>query len=95
MALKVKFQLVELLAEKSKREGYLFKIADVQQATGISRHRLYLWRDGNLPIIKPEEIQLLCDFFPCEVHELIHYESPLEEGQGYVRAARELVPMVA
>lgn len=81
----VKIRLVELLAEKSKRDGVLYTIADMSEQTGIDRRRLYKWRDGEVAAVKPEEIKVLCDYFPCEVGELIHYESPLEEGQEYVR----------
>ena len=81
----VKIQLVELLAEKSKRDGVLYGIADVERATGIDRQRLYDLRDSVVKHIKPDEIKLLCDYFPCEVGELIYYVSPLELGQEYVQ----------
>lgn len=81
----VKIRLVELLAEKSKRDGKLYDIADIERGTGIDRRRLYKWRDGEVAAIKPEEIKLLCDYFPCEVGELVHYVSPLEKGQEYLR----------
>lgn len=81
----VQIRLVELLAEKSKRDGKLYGISDVEAATGIDRRRLYSWRDGEVAAMKPDEIKALCDYFPCEVGELIHYVSPLEEGQEYLR----------
>lgn len=81
----LRIRLVELLAEKSKRDGELYTIADVENATGIERRRLYQFRDRKVKAIKPEEIQALCDYFPCEVGELVYYVSPLEEGQEYVR----------
>lgn len=81
----VKIRLVELLAEKSKRDGILYTIADVEQATNIERRRLYQWRDGDVAAMKPDEIKALCDYFPCHVGELIYYVSPLEEGQEYLR----------
>ena len=81
----VKLRLVELLAEKSKREGTLLNISDVADVTGIDRRRLYKWRDGEVAAIKPDEIRALCDYFPCEVGELIDYKSPLEKGQEYLR----------
>lgn len=80
-----RIRLVELLAEKSKRDRTLYRISDVADATSIDRRRLYQWRDGEVSAIKPDEIKALCDYFPCEVGELIHYESPLEKGQEYVR----------
>ena len=84
MAQKLKIRLVELLAEKSKRDTVLYAIADIERETGIERRRLYNIRDGKVGTIRPDEITALCDYFPCEVGELLHYESPLEEGQEYV-----------
>ena len=84
MAQELKIQLVELLAEKSKRDGTMYAIADIERVTGIERRRLYDIRDGKVRTIKPEEITALCDYFPCEVGELLHYESPLVQGQEYV-----------
>lgn len=84
MANEVRIRLVELLAEKSKRDRKLYNISDVAHATGIDRRRLYDIRDGKMKLIKPDEIKRLCDFFPCEVGELICYHSPLEPGQEYV-----------
>lgn len=78
-------RLLELLAEKSKRDEKLYTIADVADATDIERRRLYQFRDKKVKAIKPEEIQALCDYFPCEVGELVYYVSPLEKGQEYVR----------
>lgn len=88
----VRIRFVELLAEKSKRERRMLTIADVETGTGIDRRRLYTFRDDNTPHIKPDEIKALCDYFPCEVGELIYYVSPLEHGQEYVRVPRDLVP---
>lgn len=80
-----RIRLVELLAEKSKRERQMLSIADVARDTGLDRRRLYSFRDNDAPHIRPEEIKALCDYFPCEVGELIYYVSPLEHGQEYVR----------
>lgn len=88
MTQELKIRLVELLAEKSKRDGVLYAIADIERETGIERRRLYDIRDGKVRTVRPEEITALCDYFPCEVGELLHYESPLEEGQGYVRVPK-------
>lgn len=82
---KPRIRLVELLAEKSKRDRQMMSIADVERETGIDRRRLYAFRDDEAPHIRPEEIKALCDYFPCEVGELIYYVSPLEQGQEYVR----------
>lgn len=84
METEVRIRLVELLAEKQKRDGRLYNIADVEEKTGIDRRRLYKWRDRDVAAIKLSEIMALCDYFPCEVGELVHYESPLEEGQEYL-----------
>lgn len=86
----VRIRFVELLAEKSKREKEMLTIADVHKGTSIERRRLYAIRDGDVSHIKPDEIKALCDYFPCEVGELIHYVSPLDYGQEYVRVPREL-----
>lgn len=82
---KLRIRLVELLAEKSKRERQIITIADMARETGIERRRLYVLRDDEAASIRPDEIQALCDYFPCEVGELIYYVSPLEQGQEYVR----------
>lgn len=95
MAQELKIRLVELLAEKSKRDGVLYAIADIERDTGIERRRLYDIRDGKVRTIRPEEITALCDYFPCEVGELLHYESPLEQGQEYVSLPKGSVVLVA
>ena len=82
---KPKIRLVELLAEKSIRDGKLYTISDIESATGIERRRLYVLRDNSTNIIRPEEIQLLCDYFVCHVNDLIEYVSPLADGQEIAR----------
>lgn len=95
MAENVRIRLVELLAEKQKRDGKLYSIADIENATKIERRRLYQWRDGKVTAIKTEEIKLLCDYFPCEVDQLIYYISPLEKGQEYVRVPSGIAQVLA
>jgi DNA-binding Xre family transcriptional regulator len=77
----VKVRFVQLLAEKQARDGKLYSIADVSNATGIERRRLYQWRDGDVKNIKEEELRILCDFFPCTAGELVCYIPPLANGQ--------------
>ena len=83
-----RIKIVELLAEKIKREGELLNIADIRRGTGIERRRLYDLRDNKASFIRMDEIEALCDYFPCEVGELVDYTSPLEYGQEYIRAPR-------
>ena len=61
MEIEVRIRLVELLAEKSKQDGQLYNIADVEEKTGIDRRRLYKWRDRKVAAIKLDEIRLLVE----------------------------------
>ena len=60
--------------------GQRITYKDVQEATGISAATLSRWMNKEVTRFDAETIQALCEYFHCQVGELIKLEG--EQSQG-------------
>ena len=63
-----------LVAEKATREKHSIAINDVQRETGIAWSTLNAWANNQVTRYDAPVIRALCDYFACEVGDLIVYE---------------------
>jgi transcriptional regulator with XRE-family HTH domain len=68
-----------LLAEKQVKERRNIPLAEVAEATGISRRALYAWENNSVHRFDDAVINALCQYFgvkPGELFEYIEDEKP-------------------
>jgi putative transcriptional regulator len=63
-----------LLAEKATIEQHNIAINDVQRETGIAWSTLNSWANNLVTRYDAPVIQALCDYFDCQVGDLLVYE---------------------
>lgn len=63
-----------LLAEKATKEQHSIAINDVQRETGVAWSTLNSWANNQVTRYDAPVIQALCDYFNCQVGDLIVYE---------------------
>lgn len=71
MLVPVKNHFAKLLEEKQKQERRYIPLAEVANATGISRKTLYKWQNGAVEHFNNDVIDKLCDYFGVELTELL------------------------
>ena len=62
-----------LLAQKETRDGRSYTYEDIQSATGISPTTLASYAKGRVTRFDSKTLKTLCDFFDCELSELLEY----------------------
>jgi putative transcriptional regulator len=67
----VKSNLAILLGQKSQREGRRITLRTVSDETKINRHTIYAIADNSIKEYPKYVIEALCDYFKCELHELL------------------------
>lgn len=60
-----------LMGQKSQREGRRITLRTVSDETKISRHTIYAMADNSIREYPKTAIEKLCDYFACELHELL------------------------
>jgi putative transcriptional regulator len=63
-----------LLAEKATRVQHNIALNDVQRETGIAWSTLNSWANNQVTRYDAPVIQALCDYFNCQVGDLLVYE---------------------
>ena len=74
MTIKISNRFRILLAEKATRERHGIAINDVQRDTGIAWSTLNSWANNHVTRYDAPVIQALCDYFQCQVGELLVYD---------------------
>jgi putative transcriptional regulator len=74
MTIKISNRFRILLAEKATRERHGIAINDVQRDTGIAWSTLNSWANIQVTRYDAPVIQALCDYFQCQVGELLVYD---------------------
>lgn len=74
MTIKISNRFRILLAEKATRERHGIAINDVQRDTGIAWSTLNSWANNQVTRYDAPVIQALCDYFQCQVGELLVYD---------------------
>jgi putative transcriptional regulator len=64
----------ELLKMKELAEGRDIPLVKVEAETNITRKTLQAWRDNKIKRFDKDVIKSLCDYFDCDVGDLIEYK---------------------
>jgi putative transcriptional regulator len=67
----VKSNLSILMGQKSQRDGRRVTLRTISDETGISRHTVYKIADNSIKEYPKMAIEKLCQYFGCELHELL------------------------
>ena len=78
-----------LLAEKQIRERRNIPLAEVAEATGISRRALYAWENNNVNRFDVPVINALCKYFGVKPGELFEYVEDPDDPQPKKKTARK------
>lgn len=70
-----------LLQKKQDKEHRFIPLAEVAQATGITRKTLYQWEKNTLTRYDPKVIDALCEYFGVTLSELLSHTLPAEDEQ--------------
>ncbi len=70
-----------LLAEKRIKERRSISLAEVAEATKISRQALYKWQNNSIDRFEVRVIDALCEYFDIQPGDLFHYVKP-EKGKS-------------
>lgn len=73
MNVTVNNRFAALLAEKQIKERRNVSLAEVSEATGISRKTLYAWENNTVTRFDTPVIDALCRYFQVSPGELIQY----------------------
>jgi len=66
-----------LLAQKATQQQHNIAINDVQRETGIAWSTLNAWANNQVTRYDAPVIQGLCDYFDCQVGDLLVYEKEI------------------
>lgn len=69
----IRFRIQELLAEKQFKDGHRVTISELSEATGINRGTLSKMVNQKGYSTVTNNIDLLCNFFDCQVEDLMEY----------------------
>lgn len=67
----MKSNLSLLMGQKSQREGRRITLRTVAEETGLTKHTVYKIADNTIKEYPKTAIVKLCEYFPCELHELL------------------------
>lgn len=67
----VKNRLLQLISEKQVRDGKIIDIKQLSRETGVSRQTIYNWLDNSAKAYYENVIDAFCDYFECEISELL------------------------
>jgi putative transcriptional regulator len=76
-------RIPELIGQKQIKEKRMISIADIADATGISRQTLHKWLRGEVDQARFDTIRELCVFFECEVGDLLYLDRSEEEAETH------------
>ncbi len=68
-----------LLAQKATKEKQNIALMDVQRETGIAWSTLNSWANNHVSRYDSPVIQALCDYFDCQVGDLLVYDRQADE----------------
>lgn len=67
----MKSNLSLLMGQKSQREGRRITLRTVAEETGLTKHTVYKIADNTIKEYPKTALIKLCEYFPCELHELL------------------------
>ena len=63
-----------LLAQKEAKEGKRIKYDEIKNKTGMAMSTISAWSTNRINRYDADTIAVLCDYFDCNVGDLIFYE---------------------
>jgi putative transcriptional regulator len=75
---RIRFYLRTLIAEYSDRTGERLTYSDLYEKTGVSTNTLSHMVNNVQQMVALNVLERLCDFFDCELHDLMRLE-PADE----------------
>lgn len=72
-------RLPALMGEKQAKENRVINVATISEETGVSRQTIYQWLRGDVSQFRAETIEALCDYFECDVADLLYIKRELEQ----------------
>lgn len=76
----MKHRLVKLMAERQDKSGERVTAMDVSRGAGITPQTLYKWLNDGIKRFDSETVEKLCDYFGCEVGDLLYLEDEKESA---------------
>jgi putative transcriptional regulator len=67
----LKSNLSLLMGQKSQRDGRRITLRTVADETGLTKHTVYKIADNTIREYPKMAIEKLCQYFGCELHELL------------------------
>ena len=67
----MKSNLSILMGQKAQRDGRRITLRTVAKETGLTRHTVYKIADNSIKEYPKTAIEGLCDYFGCQLHELL------------------------
>lgn len=72
----MKSNLSLLMGQKSQREGRRITLRTVADETKLTKHTVYKIADNSIREYPKTAIETLCDYFSCEIHDLLTLSDP-------------------
>ncbi len=79
MSVPISNNFAALLQKKQDKEHRFIPLAEVAQATGITRKTLYQWEKNHLTRYDPKVIDALCEYFGVTLSELLNHTMPVKD----------------
>jgi DNA-binding Xre family transcriptional regulator len=81
MTRKLQNRLLHLITEKERKRGKRITQTEIARAIGVSNHTVGSWLREDFPPTKLEVgiIERLCDYFECDVGDLLYMKDVGEE----------------
>jgi putative transcriptional regulator len=71
---KVRNRLLELMQERERKVGRRLKQHDIAEFVGVSDHTIINWIRNEVTKFDGQTIERLCDYFNCELSDLLYFE---------------------
>lgn len=71
---KVRNRLMQLIQERERKINRRLKQHDIAEFVGISDHTIINWIHNEVTRFDGETIERLCDYFNCELSDLLYFE---------------------
>jgi putative transcriptional regulator len=79
---RVRNRLLELIQERERKIGRRIKQHDIAQFVGVSDHTIINWIRNDVTKFDGQTIERLCDYFNCNLADLLYFEMVEVEDAG-------------
>jgi DNA-binding Xre family transcriptional regulator len=72
---KIKNRLLELIQERERQTRRRIKQKEIAEFVGVAEHTIINWiRNDNISRLESRMVEKLCDYFDCELNDLLYFE---------------------